>query len=273
MPFSINHTLNIPYFKDGLQFDTSFENANLKKAIRLSSTEYKLLLEEDYNTKSHTHWFHFKTKAFLNKNSTITFYIINHSKSTSLYSKGLKPCTLNLNPQNKEWEFNTFDVKFYKTPQTEATQVISSDEKMNFYTLEFKYKFIEGNEEVCFAQAIPYSYIDLINDLRELMKNPLLKSYVQINSLCNSVGNNPCPVITITENVESFYDKEVVNGYLKKSKNLKKNLVLKIDKLKKILQKKFKNKKISQKKSDTECNDSQILEDLDQKTNLDSSHN
>ena len=51
----------IPEFHENLEFDSKFDNGNLKKAIRVNQTEYNLFLEEDFNTKGHIQWFYFKT--------------------------------------------------------------------------------------------------------------------------------------------------------------------------------------------------------------------
>lgn len=43
-----------------LIFDSRFENANLRRAIKVNNVEYNLWLENDVNTKGHTQWFYFK---------------------------------------------------------------------------------------------------------------------------------------------------------------------------------------------------------------------
>ena len=85
------YTLMVPCFTEGLEFFSKFENANLKKAIRVSRTEYELLLSEDYNTNGHYHWFYFKTRARLPAGTIVHFKILNMIKPTSLYNSGFKP--------------------------------------------------------------------------------------------------------------------------------------------------------------------------------------
>ena len=51
----------VPEFEQGIEFASKFENGNLKKAIRLSLTEYNIVLDEDFNTKGHIQWYYFKT--------------------------------------------------------------------------------------------------------------------------------------------------------------------------------------------------------------------
>ena len=52
------------------------ECGNLRRAIKLSSTEYNLVLEPDVNTKGHMHWFYFKIITNLPKgNILLNIYI------------------------------------------------------------------------------------------------------------------------------------------------------------------------------------------------------
>ena len=59
----------IPFYKsvdqseESLQFDSVFESGNLAIAIKVSETEYNLLLQNDINTNGHTQWFYFKVKS------------------------------------------------------------------------------------------------------------------------------------------------------------------------------------------------------------------
>ena len=42
--------------------------------------------------------------------------------------------------------------------------------------------------------------------LLELRKNPAYESYMKMNIMCYSLGKNPVPLITITENISSYLD-------------------------------------------------------------------
>jgi hypothetical protein len=59
----VDHTIQIPNYPDILQFESRFENGNLKKAIMVNIHEYNLILENDVNTKGHTQWFYFTIKT------------------------------------------------------------------------------------------------------------------------------------------------------------------------------------------------------------------
>jgi hypothetical protein len=83
--------LKIPEEEMVVRFESRFENANLKKAIKVSDTEYNLWLNFDFNTKGHTQWFYFKIITMLPAGTTIQFRILNLMKPDSLYSSGMKP--------------------------------------------------------------------------------------------------------------------------------------------------------------------------------------
>jgi cytosolic carboxypeptidase protein 2/3 len=74
-----------------VRFESRFENGNLKKAIKVSDTEYNLLLNFDYNTRGHTQWFYFKVMTKLPAGTTLQFRILNLMKPDSLYNCGMKP--------------------------------------------------------------------------------------------------------------------------------------------------------------------------------------
>jgi len=50
-----------------VKFESRFENGNLWKAIKVSDTEYNLLLSYDFNTSGHTQWYYFQIQTELQK--------------------------------------------------------------------------------------------------------------------------------------------------------------------------------------------------------------
>jgi hypothetical protein len=61
-----SYSLFVPEKNDVL-FYSKIECGNLRRAIKLSKTEYNLVLEPDTNTKGHMHWFYFKVITKLPK--------------------------------------------------------------------------------------------------------------------------------------------------------------------------------------------------------------
>ena len=89
-----------PYYtpKEGdrtLVFDSRFESGNLAIALKVSDTEYNLLLQNDINTQGHTQWFFFRVENTF-KGDSIRFNILNLCKSDSLYNHGMKVLVFSL---------------------------------------------------------------------------------------------------------------------------------------------------------------------------------
>lgn len=71
-----------------IKFDSRFEGGNLAFALRESSKEYRLVLQNDINTKGFTQWFYFKVSQggdSSEKRQRIKFNIVNLSKMNSLF--------------------------------------------------------------------------------------------------------------------------------------------------------------------------------------------
>ena len=60
------YSLYVPESLDVL-FYSKMECGNLRRAVKLSATEYNLVLEPDTNTRGHMHWFYFKVITYLPK--------------------------------------------------------------------------------------------------------------------------------------------------------------------------------------------------------------
>lgn len=71
------YTLTLPEESEmKVRFESRFENGNLRKAVKLSETEYNLVLSYDYNTNGHTQWFYFKMMAKLQAGRCRKFNLI-----------------------------------------------------------------------------------------------------------------------------------------------------------------------------------------------------
>ena len=70
----------------GCLFFSSFECGNLKRAIRISDQEYKLMIEPDQNTKGHMHWFYFEVHTKLPAGTVLRLHMTNLLRADSLYS-------------------------------------------------------------------------------------------------------------------------------------------------------------------------------------------
>ena len=72
-----------------LAFESRFESANLRYAVRVSHTEYDLVLSTDANTKGHTQWFYFGI-AHSVPGRSYKFNFLNLVKPDSLFNRGLQ---------------------------------------------------------------------------------------------------------------------------------------------------------------------------------------
>jgi Cytosolic carboxypeptidase N-terminal domain len=67
-----------------------FESGNLRRAIRVFSHEYDLVLRNDINTSGHAQWFYFSVRN-LQKGAVYKLNLINLVKPDSLYAHGMQP--------------------------------------------------------------------------------------------------------------------------------------------------------------------------------------
>merc|ERR1719262_1550345 len=73
-----------------LVFESRFESGNLRRAVQVYEHEYDLILNPDYNTKSHTQWYFFSVSN-TRKGPTYRFNMINMVKPGSVYNEGMRP--------------------------------------------------------------------------------------------------------------------------------------------------------------------------------------
>lgn len=85
-----------PYYKlkgpndNTLVFESRFESGNLRRAVKISDTEYDLYLKNDYGTNGYTQWYYFRVLN-TRKDRTYRFNIVNLMKPDSNYNQGMKP--------------------------------------------------------------------------------------------------------------------------------------------------------------------------------------
>ena len=76
-----------------------------------------------------------------------------------------------------------------------------------YYTFSFTYEFeAHVDDEVYFAHAIPYTYTKMQKTLSEIRKEEKYSSFLKMNILCYTLGKSPVPLLTITENCETYLD-------------------------------------------------------------------
>lgn len=78
--------------KDGhddntLIFESRFECGNLRRAVKLDSHSYNLILKYDHDTTTYTQWFYFKVSN-TRRDIKYKFTVINLVKPDSSYNQG-----------------------------------------------------------------------------------------------------------------------------------------------------------------------------------------
>lgn len=70
-----------------------------------------------------------------------------------------------------------------------------------YFTLSFHYYFEHCEDEVWFAHAVPYTYTDMQNSVKDMITGN--EKIIRKEILCNTLSGNPVPLLTITQNVET----------------------------------------------------------------------
>ena len=87
-----------------------------------------------------------------------------------------------------------------------------------YYTLSFIYEVQAKNESVFLAYDQPYNYSEnLERFVSSIRNNPSLSDFLQVSTLCKSMGGNDVKLFTITDKIQyslTYY--ETLKLYLKK---------------------------------------------------------
>ena len=158
--------------------------------------KYELFLHNDTNTSGYTQWFFFRISN-VKKGKTLNLNIMNFLRKTTKYCNGLKIWVYSR--KNSEinkigWHHTTEDVKYSKN----FLYKLNRGKKEYCYTLSFNYTFKFDNDEVFFANCIPFTYTDLNRDLNLYTKNENDK-YVFFNrkKLCSTIIGNEVEFFSI----------------------------------------------------------------------------
>lgn len=178
-----------------LVFESRFESGNLRRAVQVYEYEYDLILNPDYNTKSHTQWYHFRV-GNTRRGPAYRFNILNMLKPTSVYNDGMRPLlysSIQASVNGKGWIRCGENIAYYQNGVRRKEKGGS-----NYYTLTFTVTFEHDCDLVYFSHCYPYTYTDLQKDLRELEKDPNMSRRFRRRKLCETLAGNACDLITIT---------------------------------------------------------------------------
>ena len=191
--------------EDTINFESHFECGNLQLVYlteyipEKNIQNYKLFLHNDTNTTGYTQWFFFRISNG-RKGKKINLNIMNLYRKKSFYSNGIKVLYYSKKKFENEkigWHHTNEKVEYYKNF---LYRVIKCNRK-NFYSLSFDYTFEYDNDEIYFANSIPYTYSNLNKDLNEYTKYEYEKYYYfQRKKLCSTILHNDIDYIIINNN-------------------------------------------------------------------------
>ncbi|XP_063304948.1 cytosolic carboxypeptidase 4 [Pelobates fuscus] len=184
---------------DSLKFYSKFESGNLRKVIQVREFEYDLIMNADVNTSQHHQWFYFEVSA-MRANVPYRFNVINCEKVNSQFNYGMQPVMYSVTDALHEkpyWIRTAYNISYYKN--LFCFRVPEERKRRRYYTLTFTLSF-PHNDDVCYlAYHYPYTYSALMSHLQLLEQRlDVKKIYFKQQTICHTLGGNPCPVVTIT---------------------------------------------------------------------------
>ncbi|XP_041436090.1 cytosolic carboxypeptidase 1-like isoform X2 [Xenopus laevis] len=197
---------------DVLKFNSKFESGNLRKVIQIRKNEYDLTLNSDINSNHYHQWFYFEVSS-MRPGVAYRFNIINCEKSNSQFNYGMQPLMYSVQEAlaSRPWWYRVgTDICYYKNHFSRSSLATGGQKGKSYYTLTFTVTF-EHKDDVCyFAYHYPYTYSTLKMHLQKLesLHNPQ-QIYFRQEVLCETLGGNGCPLITITAMPESKYYEHV----------------------------------------------------------------
>nr|XP_031296391.1 cytosolic carboxypeptidase 4 isoform X2 [Camelus dromedarius] len=191
---------------DCLRFFSMFESGNLRKAIQVREFEYDLLVNPDVNSTQHQQWFYFKVSG-MRAAVPYRFNIVNCEKLNSQFNYGMQPTLYSVKEAllgRPTWVRTGYDICYYKNHYRQSAAVTGGASGKCYYTLTWAVTFPHDGDVCYLAYHYPYTYSALTTHLDMLEKsvNPR-QVYFRQEVLCQTLGGNSCPLVTITAMPES----------------------------------------------------------------------
>nr|KAF6399098.1 ATP/GTP binding protein like 1 [Molossus molossus] len=191
---------------DCLCFSSKFESGNLRKAIQVREFEYDLLVNTDVNSTQYQQWFNFKVSR-MRAAVPYRFNIINFEKPNSQFNYGMQPTMYSVKEAllgRPTWIRTGYEICYYKNHYRERAAVTGGEVRRCYYTLTFAITFPHHDDACYLAYHYPYTYTALMTHLDILERSVNRKKvYFRQEALCQTLGGNLCPLVTITAMPES----------------------------------------------------------------------
>ncbi|XP_028658239.1 cytosolic carboxypeptidase 1 isoform X1 [Erpetoichthys calabaricus] len=185
---------------ESLKFNSQFESGNLRKAIQVRKFEYDLILNPDINSNHYHQWFYFEVSR-MRSGISYRFNIINCEKSNSQFNYGMQVLMYSVQEAQNgrpHWVRTGTDICYYKNHFSRSSIAAGGQKGKSYYTMSFTVTF-DHKDDVCyFAYHYPYTYSTLKMHLQKLESLRTPEIYYRQDVLCDTLGGNSCPVLTIT---------------------------------------------------------------------------
>ncbi|KAJ8005972.1 hypothetical protein DPEC_G00123440 [Dallia pectoralis] len=190
---------------ESLKFNSQFESGNLRKAIQVRKFEYDLVLNSDINSNHYHQWFYFEVSG-MSVGTPYRFNIINCEKSNSQFNYGMQVLMYSVQEAingRPRWVRSGTDICYYKNHFSRSSIAAGGQKGKSYYTMSFTMTFSHRDDVCYFAYHYPYTYSTLKMHLRKLESLRTPRIYLRQDVLCQTLGGNDCPLLTITAMPES----------------------------------------------------------------------
>uniref|UniRef100_A0A669CTM3 Cytosolic carboxypeptidase 1 n=1 Tax=Oreochromis niloticus TaxID=8128 RepID=A0A669CTM3_ORENI len=198
------YDLDIPS-GESLKFNSQFESGNLRKAVQVRKYEYDLVLNSDINSNHYHQWFYFEVSG-MRVGTTYRFNIINCEKSNSQFNYGMQVLMYSVQEAisgRPRWVRMGTDICYYKNHFARSSIAAGGQKGKSYFTLTFSTTFSHKDDVCYFAYHYPYTYSTLKMHLAKLEALRTPHIYLRQDVLCETLGGNSCPLLTITAMPES----------------------------------------------------------------------
>ncbi|XP_042276704.1 cytosolic carboxypeptidase 1 isoform X1 [Thunnus maccoyii] len=190
---------------ESLKFNSQFESGNLRKAVQVRKYEYDLVLNSDINSNHYHQWFYFEVSG-MRVGTSYRFNIINCEKSNSQFNYGMQVLMYSVQEAisgRPRWVRTGTDICYYKNHFARSSIAAGGQKGKSYYTLTFSTNFSHKDDVCYFAYHYPYTYSSLKMHLSKLEALRTPQIYLRQDILCETLGGNSCPLLTITAMPES----------------------------------------------------------------------
>ncbi|KAK2506510.1 hypothetical protein MC885_009858, partial [Smutsia gigantea] len=163
--------------------------------------EYDLLVNADVNSAQHQQWFYFQVSR-MKAAVPYRFNVINCEKANSQFNYGMQPTLYSVKEAllgRPTWMRIGNEICYYKNHYRQGAAATRGTSGKCYYSLTFAVTFPHDGDVCYLAYHYPYTYTALLTHLDTLERsvNPT-QVYFRQEVLCQTLGGNSCPLVTIT---------------------------------------------------------------------------